>query len=104
MKTRTYKIRGMHCASCAGIIEKTLKKVDGVHSAEVNYGTESARVTFDHAKTDHQALRIKWRRSDILSWPLPRIWACPQTSMLHIRARTSQRRRSLPRFETWGQR
>ena len=49
----------MHCASCAGIIEKTLKKVDGVHSAEVNYGTESARVTFDHAKTDHQALSDK---------------------------------------------
>ncbi len=49
---QTYKIKGMHCASCAGIIEKTFKKVPGVESAEVNYGTESAKVTFDAAKTN----------------------------------------------------
>jgi Cu2+-exporting ATPase/Cu+-exporting ATPase len=42
----------MHCASCAGIIEKTLKKTDGVLSAEVNYGTETAKLSFDAAKTD----------------------------------------------------
>ena len=24
---KTYKIKGMHCASCAGIIEKTFKKI-----------------------------------------------------------------------------
>ena len=37
----------MHCASCAGMIEKTLKKTAGVESAEVNYGTETAKVTYD---------------------------------------------------------
>ena len=42
--TQTYKIKGMHCASCAGIIEKTFKKQTGVHSAEVNYATETAKV------------------------------------------------------------
>lgn len=53
--TETYKIRGMHCASCAGIIEKTFKKKDGVHSAEANYGTESVRVSYDAGKTSpHQ--------------------------------------------------
>ncbi len=45
-----FKIKGMHCASCAGIIEKTLKKLDGVESAEVNYGTETAKITFDQTK------------------------------------------------------
>jgi Cu2+-exporting ATPase/Cu+-exporting ATPase len=40
----------MHCASCAGIIEKTFKKTEGVSSAEVNYGTESAKVTYDDTK------------------------------------------------------
>lgn len=40
----------MHCASCAGIIEKTFKKQTGVTSAEVNYGTESAKVVFDSEK------------------------------------------------------
>lgn len=48
----TYKIRGMHCASCAGIIEKTFKKVAGVEKAEANYGTESVKVDFDDAKTN----------------------------------------------------
>lgn len=47
---QTFKIKGMHCASCAGIIEKTFKKQTGVTSAEVNYGTESAKVVFDADK------------------------------------------------------
>lgn len=33
MKTESYKIRGMHCASCAVVIEKSLKNVDGVVDA-----------------------------------------------------------------------
>jgi Cu+-exporting ATPase len=43
----TYKIKGMHCASCSGIIERTFKKQKGVDSVQVNYGTESAKVSFD---------------------------------------------------------
>lgn len=59
--TETYKIRGMHCASCAGIIEKTLKKTDGVSSVEANYGTEAAKITFDESKTNphHLSEKIK---------------------------------------------
>lgn len=52
MHTQTYGVKGMHCASCSSVIEKTLKKVDGVHSAEVNYGTEKAKVSFDPSKTN----------------------------------------------------
>src|SRR3989344_752776 len=47
MQTETYRVKGMHCASCSAIIEKTFKKVPGVVSAEVNYGTEKAKVSFD---------------------------------------------------------
>jgi len=47
MNHQNFKVKGMHCASCAGIIEKTFKKVDGVEACEVNYGTESAKVSFD---------------------------------------------------------
>lgn len=50
--TQTFRVKGMHCASCAGIIEKTFKKVPGVESAEVNYGTETAKVAFDKRKTN----------------------------------------------------
>ncbi len=40
-------ITGMHCASCAGIIEKSLKKVAGVKEANVNFSAEKARIIFD---------------------------------------------------------
>jgi P-type Cu+ transporter len=46
METKTYNIKGMHCASCAAIIEKTLKKVAGVHQVQANFGTETAKVSF----------------------------------------------------------
>ena len=56
---KIYKIKGMHCASCAGIIEKTFKKIEGVESAEVNYGTENVKVVFDESKTNPQELSSK---------------------------------------------
>ncbi|HEY4500225.1 MAG TPA: cation transporter, partial [Candidatus Paceibacterota bacterium] len=59
IKTKTCRIKGMHCASCAGIIEKTLKKITGVESAEVNYGTETAKITFDETKIDVAKLSQK---------------------------------------------
>lgn len=59
MHTQTYKVKGMHCASCASIIEKTLKKAEGVNSAEVNYGTETAKLGFDESKTNPHELSKK---------------------------------------------
>src|SRR3989344_6919706 len=53
---QVFQVKGMHCASCSSTIEKTFKKVDGVHSVEVNYGTEKAKVSFDPSKTSPQAL------------------------------------------------
>jgi Cu+-exporting ATPase len=58
-KIETYKVKGMHCASCASIIEKTFKKTDGVESVEVNYGTETAKISFDESKTNPQHLSEK---------------------------------------------
>lgn len=49
----------MHCASCSAIIEKTFKKIEGVHSAEVNYGTETAKLSFDVSKTNLEHLSKK---------------------------------------------
>ena len=47
MKKETYKIQGMHCASCVATIERVLLKTAGVHSASVNFASESALVEFD---------------------------------------------------------
>ncbi len=55
-ENQKYKVKGMHCASCSSIIEKTFKKQSGVQSAEVNYGTETATIAFDHSKTNPQVL------------------------------------------------
>ena len=41
----TLPIEGMTCASCVARVEKALKKVPGVVSAEVNLATEKAQVT-----------------------------------------------------------
>ncbi|NCT02101.1 cadmium-translocating P-type ATPase [Candidatus Parcubacteria bacterium] len=52
----TYKIKGMHCASCATIIERTFKKNEAVEAVEVNYGTEKVRVTYSEAKVTPEDL------------------------------------------------
>ena len=57
--TQTYKIKGMHCASCVAVIEKTLRKTEGVVLADVNYGTESLRLAFDETKTDLKRLSLE---------------------------------------------
>ncbi len=45
----SFSLAGMHCVSCAGIIEKSLKKVTGVKEAKVNFTSEKARVVYDAA-------------------------------------------------------
>lgn len=56
MSETTYKVQGMHCASCAVNIEKTIKKQPGVHRIEVNYGTEEAKINFDQNVTTREQL------------------------------------------------
>lgn len=40
-------ISGMHCTSCAGLIEKQLRKVQGVTEARVNFASEKASIVYD---------------------------------------------------------
>ncbi len=40
-------VEGMHCASCATLITKSLNKKEGVKEANVNYSTAKAFVVFD---------------------------------------------------------
>ena len=43
-------VSGMHCASCAGTIEKKLGKKEGIVSASVNFASEKATVEYDAEK------------------------------------------------------
>lgn len=47
---------GMHCASCAGRIEKALGSTSGVVSANVNFATNRATVQYDPQATDIKSL------------------------------------------------
>jgi P-type Cu+ transporter len=49
---KSYPIVGMHCASCAKLIERRLQKVPGVISANVNYGNEQAFLEIDKNVND----------------------------------------------------
>ncbi|HEY4504082.1 MAG TPA: copper-translocating P-type ATPase [Candidatus Paceibacterota bacterium] len=47
IKKETYKIRGMHCASCVATIERVLLKTAGVRLASANFASESVLIEFD---------------------------------------------------------
>ena len=59
MQTQIYKVKGMHCASCASIIERAVKKIGGVESVSVNNGTENAKISFDADKTGLESFNKK---------------------------------------------
>lgn len=54
-------LSGMHCASCAGIIERVVKKISGVKEANVNFAAEKASIIYDEttAKVEDLILAIK---------------------------------------------
>lgn len=54
-------ISGMHCVSCAKVIEKSLGKIPGVKRANVNFTAEKARIIFDSsaAKVDDLIAAVK---------------------------------------------
>jgi len=58
------KIEGMHCASCAAAIEKSLRQVRGVDEAHVNFGTSKATVRpADSSELDRAELADAVRRA-----------------------------------------
>ena len=49
-KKAELKISGMHCATCAVTVEDALSQVKDVSKAQVNFGTDTARVEFNPEK------------------------------------------------------
>jgi P-type Cu+ transporter len=49
-------ITGMNCAACAARIEKSLRQVEGVSQANVNFASHRATVEYDPARTDTRTL------------------------------------------------
>lgn len=50
-------ITGMHCASCAMAVERSISKIEGVDLASVNMATEKLTVEFDEKKTNIENIK-----------------------------------------------
>lgn len=50
MEAKSFLVKGMHCASCASVISRKIKKLSGVESCEVNYANEKAEIKYDSSK------------------------------------------------------
>ncbi len=53
----TLRIGRMSCASCAQIIEKALKKTEGVQEAHVNFATEKVALSYDPGRVTPEKIR-----------------------------------------------
>ena len=56
MKKTNLSITGMHCASCAAVINKALSKTKGVKEANVNFSTAKATVDYDGSQIKEKEL------------------------------------------------
>ena len=54
MTKKTFKIEGMHCASCATSIGKAVGKVKGVKTARANIATNKLYVECDHSAKEEE--------------------------------------------------
>ena len=52
MTTRTIAVLGMMCAGCAGTVERTLSRIEGV-----NLAARTVTVTYDERLTSPQAMK-----------------------------------------------
>ncbi len=60
-QSMSIKIRGMTCASCAERIQKTVRKMDGVIEANLNFATEKLHVNYDPVRVTHKRIVDKIR-------------------------------------------
>lgn len=71
----TYAVTGMTCASCVAVIEKTLAKLPGVVSANVNLATERLSVTYDTAALDGDRIVAAVEKAGYHAAPFNEVYA-----------------------------
>lgn len=70
MKTTKLAIAGMHCSSCALVIQKELKKIPGVQEASVSYATEKAHVVYDETAAGNESLTAAIKKAGYTASPI----------------------------------
>ena len=56
LKTETFNIEKMTCATCPITVKKAMGKVSGVSSVDVDFQSKTAKVTFDPKRTTESAI------------------------------------------------
>lgn len=59
MIKKTYQLETLSCPTCAGKIEKMLKKTNGVIDAEVMFVTSKVKVSFEENIIDSNEIKNK---------------------------------------------
>ena len=67
----TIPIGGMHCAACAGQIEKAIGGLDGVTKVSVNFAAEKAMVTYESDKIKQSVIREAIERAGYKALSIP---------------------------------
>ena len=57
MRQETLKIGGMSCAACAKAVEKTVSRIPGVESANVNFATEKLNIRYKDSVITMEAMK-----------------------------------------------
>lgn len=94
---KTYPVRGMHCASCVRVIEKSLAKTLGVKEANVNLATEEVTVTYDPNVCNESQLEsavsgVGYKiitKEDASSWDLEKAQKARELKMLRNKVSVS---------------
>lgn len=56
-----FNISGMHCAGCAAGIEATIRMMDGIKTASVNFGTSKGIFSYDPSRIKKEDIVAKIR-------------------------------------------
>jgi Cu+-exporting ATPase len=82
-------VEGMTCASCSARVGRALTRLDGVETANVNFATHRAVVSYDPALVDPEALRAAVER---VGYAVPEV---PDDAAMHERRRVRLTRQLL---------
>lgn len=58
MKSK-FKIEGLDCAACAAGLERTIQKIEGIQSANINFMTERMEIEYDETKKEEIIKKVK---------------------------------------------
>ncbi len=58
MKSK-FKVKGLDCANCAAELERAIKKLDGIESANISFMTQKMEVEYDETKKEEIMKNVK---------------------------------------------